>query len=45
MTLGGNSKKLAATFPYKELTNKDIQVSLSFAPILGHALENEINAP
>lgn len=42
MTLGGNLKKLAAAFPSKKLTNKHIQVSLSFSPILWHALENVI---
>jgi len=42
MTLGDNSKKSVATFPYKELTNKCIQVLLSFDHILWHALENAI---
>lgn len=41
-TLGGNSKKYVPDFPSKELTNKCMQVSLSFTPMLWHALENAI---
>jgi len=42
MTLGGNLKKSTTVFPSKQLMNKRIQVSLSFVPILWHALENKI---